>query len=588
MMTRTLLFFSPYSYHRPNRIAQAKTAKALSDEGFEIHWLSAEFSRALVHPDRNDLEIEWCIEFDRALAKRLEFKLIRPTSSLLTELSIEVGNELTAACSIEQIEAASVDSVKFGKYCLADTLVRERAAHFDLSLVKSKVFQALFADSVFCGKLAARMSASEEYEAVFCYIAGYAPHRTFCEVFDQRGIAYCSYEGGVNYGYFFTLLRAYMGNQIDGMMDTLAFGNEKCLSQPAIAHRIVEGSAHLAVSMGRNASTHCYSESPGRTSGSQIREFFGIRDGQKLVLAVTSSEDEMRAATVNKQPQLWDALFASQKEWLACLLDLFRRNPDLFLIIRVHPREFYGGETRSARELLEFLQDLPENVRLNVPNDGLSLYDVAKETELLLCNYSSCGSEFLQMGIPVIKYCESLMYPTSHGLLVNESVAAYEEAVLDQVGAIFNPVQIQEIFRWIAFLRSGNLVDINLGGLSKNSASRAIWKEIVRLIEQFPFSEFSKRWLNLARRRLDICSLVDEVASTRGEGSVLERLLSGRTIVDSRIEENAVECEEWFGIEQAINSYSELVYGSKVDGITIEEPLARRFKTTVSFARERQ
>ena len=77
-------------------------------------------------------------------------------------------------------------------------------------------------------------------------------------------------------------------------------------------------------------------------------------------------------------------------------------------MIRIHPREFAnkwdGVNSASGRTILEFLNsmNLPSNVILNTPDDGISLYDMPQITELVLNSTSTVGLEFAALGVPSV------------------------------------------------------------------------------------------------------------------------------------------------------------------------------------------
>src|SRR5690606_6941171 len=87
---------------------------------------------------------------------------------------------------------------------------------------------------------------------------------------------------------------------------------------------------------------------------------------------------------------------------------------DLFLIIRVHPREFPNKrdslKSDHALELEQTLSELPENVRVNWPSDNISLYDLAQIMDVCLNSWSTAGKEMGTLGIPVVLYSADLVF----------------------------------------------------------------------------------------------------------------------------------------------------------------------------------
>src|SRR5262249_46386450 len=133
--------------------------------------------------------------------------------------------------------------------------------------------------------------------------------------------------------------------------------------------------------------------------------------------ATLSSPDERFAAqTVGAQGSDEDLLFPKQIDWIRALLRFVASRPDLFLLIRVHPREFpnkrEGVLSQNAGLLAKTLETLPPNSRVNWPADQVSLYDLANYTDVVLNSWSSAGKEMALLGIPVVAYSPDLiLYP---------------------------------------------------------------------------------------------------------------------------------------------------------------------------------
>lgn len=158
-------------------------------------------------------------------------------------------------------------------------------------------------------------------------------------------------------------------------------------------------------------SPHTYS--PSKTfQDDDIREVLGLDPGRKLVVAYTSSMDEIYAQDMLEEGMrrpgrlaLHD-LFPDQMSWLTTLLEWMRRRPDLQLVIRIHPREDVnrrdGVRSSHLERLREGLASLPANVRVVWPQDAVSSYDLMEAADLVLNAWSSIGIEAARLGIPTI------------------------------------------------------------------------------------------------------------------------------------------------------------------------------------------
>jgi hypothetical protein len=139
---------------------------------------------------------------------------------------------------------------------------------------------------------------------------------------------------------------------------------------------------------------------------------------------------------------------------------------DLFLLIRVHPREFptkrelqateqkrsgrQGITSSHARRLQKYLVDLPSNCAVNWPTDNVSLYDLAKEADVILNAWSSAGMEMGLLGLPVVEWAsEQLLYAGQADLCAADAddYGAKIEFALDRG---WSPDAMRAMYRWCA------------------------------------------------------------------------------------------------------------------------------------------
>ncbi|MFN9858487.1 MAG: capsule biosynthesis protein, partial [Pseudanabaena sp.] len=156
-----------------------------------------------------------------------------------------------------------------------------------------------------------------------------------------------------------------------------------------------------------------------------IRNIFKINEGQKILVATMSSYDErFSSEIINVIPKYDNLIFPEQIDWIKFLIEFAKYRQDIFLIIRVHPREFPNkrDSMRSQHSVMleKVLINLPTNVKLNLPEDNLSIYDLAEYTDLFLNAWSSVGEEMSLLGIPVLIYSDDLVaYPSDINYVAN-------------------------------------------------------------------------------------------------------------------------------------------------------------------------
>jgi hypothetical protein len=185
------------------------------------------------------------------------------------------------------------------------------------------------------------------------------------------------------------------------------------------------------------------------------RHRFGIKPAQKLLVATMSSYDEYVAArAIGEQPGESGLVFPTQIEWIRAVVDWVRSRPELFLLVRVHPREFpnkrEGVKSQHAEMLERELVDLPANVGVNWPTDQLSLYDIAEHADVVLNAWSSAGKEMALLGRPVVVYCPSLLMYAPEINDVGETRASYFAAIETALREGWSFERIRMAYRWCA------------------------------------------------------------------------------------------------------------------------------------------
>jgi hypothetical protein len=186
-----------------------------------------------------------------------------------------------------------------------------------------------------------------------------------------------------------------------------------------------------------------------------------------------------------------DLLFPTQAEWVRALIDYAATRPELFLIIRVHPREFPNKResvtSDHARRLEAEFRNLPANVVINWPTDNLSLYDLAETTDVFLNAWSSAGKEMAMLGIPVVSYSDELgLYPVDRRYLGTDS-AAYFGAIERALADGWRFENIQRVYRWSAVEFQRIVIDIADGFRTREHRSlgwaRDKMEKLLRLID---------------------------------------------------------------------------------------------------------
>lgn len=185
---------------------------------------------------------------------------------------------------------------------------------------------------------------------------------------------------------------------------------------------------------------------------------FNISKEKKVIVAILSSYYEHLAAdAVGAYHHHIKPIFKTQIEWVKTLIDFISKRNDLFLIIRVHPREFSTKREKQSAIISQHATDLkaefnkiPNNAVINWPTDQVSFYDLLEQTNLFLNAFSTSAREITMLGLPVLTYHnEDVLEPVSINYK-GKSIEKYLEQIDILLEKRFDAKRIISAFRWRA------------------------------------------------------------------------------------------------------------------------------------------
>lgn len=315
-----------------------------------------------------------------------------------------------AGATVGNLESLGREGVALGKFSLYQLLIAFKKFNLDLNEVEQGQFRALYEGAVKTFHAWKRFLVEERPDAVLFYNGLSTNERTVMEMCHKSGIPTYFMHGGASADQRFETLilgRTQTYDYFVALKEMWRRGPERIQLTEDDFVRVTK---HFqALLSGKNSVLSL----PKTRSELDIRKKFGIPEGAKLLLATLSSYDEIFAAQMAQAIPYEKLPFESQAEWVRKLLELIRGRDDLFLVIRIHPREFHkdslGRISQHASDLVAAFANLPPNARLNLPEDEVSLYDFAGEADVVLNAWSTAGEDLGMLGIPVVNYCDLLL-----------------------------------------------------------------------------------------------------------------------------------------------------------------------------------
>jgi hypothetical protein len=354
--------------------------------------------------------------------------------------------------SVEREELAtwSVDGVGIGRLALYEYLLQHKK--LGLSDGEWSRFRPRLANAIRSFIAAQHVFDRERPSRVVVYNSLYSVNAVWRALADQRGIP---------------LYFLHAGPGLPNRLQTLIAGRDSTVRwayrlleewpkhrvAPCRPEELASVTDHF-VELFRGTNVFAYS-APKSKEASDLRQGLGIGPQQTLVVAAMSSYDEYVAAqVVGEVPDESDMLFPSQIDWIRALVEWFAKRPDLFLLIRVHPREFpnkrEGTKSEHARLLERALAELPANVRVNWPTDGLSLYDIAEHASVFLIAWSTVGKEMSLLGLPVVVHAPKLLVHPADLNYVGTTHETYFAAIETALRDGWSFERIRLAYRWCA------------------------------------------------------------------------------------------------------------------------------------------
>jgi hypothetical protein len=125
----------------------------------------------------------------------------------------------------------------------------------------------------------------------------------------------------------------------------------------------------------------------------------------------------------------------------------------LFFIIRLHPRlQSNKRESVTSDELREWTDlflCLPSNVAVDYPSEKRSISNYFEQIDLLITGWSSTAIDALAQGVPAISYDKNVSWFPRTTVFAADSVASYEQAILNYVKTGRTQENIDNAFGWL-------------------------------------------------------------------------------------------------------------------------------------------
>jgi hypothetical protein len=531
-----VLVFAPHAALWQLAFQEALIADGISNSGHEVVYVSCGevFNRFCIPMAANGLSPSSPAEQRAAVCKqcqhndsliRSDFKFSGPTlRDVLTARDIGDVDQALAALTKETAPGLIWNDIAVGKFALYQVMLRHKK--FDLDFNETEWLQYLIdlRHTIYSTIAARKLLEFHKPDRVLVYNGLYSVNRVLCVLAEQKQIPAYYMHAGANIAKRLQTVSIGRGESFR-YMPALLDQWKRFAEVPATSEELSTSTDYfLELLRGRNIFVYSKGKSSKRFDA---RKHFNVGEGQKLIVATMSSDDEEASGImVGAQSPRQNLLFSSQIEWISSVLEYIKDRPDVFLVIRVHPRDFpnrrESKKSQHAHLLEKAFASVPGNAAVNWPSEGISLYDLIDQTDVFLNAWSSTGRDLPMLGIPVVIYSAALpWYPASLNYL-GETREAYFNAIERALTEGWSFEIARRGYRWSGFELERATVFIGDSYPELENPRRNVLQKVANRLNRMIWRDYEQR-RDLRRRTKNL----------RESAKVIELLeASASTILD--------------------------------------------------------
>lgn len=493
-----ILFFSPHMYYDVHALPEALVAESLNKSNCEVYYLVCDeilnsycLCMSNINSNSNKLVKEQickkCKDNRDQILNEFKFNYIYLDDYLNNDDKKEIDNLLN---DLDQnnIEKFEYLNFQIGKISLYEFLLNRKLNTTNLNHEEFNEFRIYVKNSLITLIAGLKIVKKINFDRLVTYNSLYSINHVFCKIADNYNIPHFTLHAGSHHKYRLTEMTIFKG-----LTNSIVINDHKKWEEfsllPLSKEEIIKSYEHI-VHLLEAKSPWVYSIKSKKISEIKLREKIGANKSQKILLALMASADERFAAKViGALPEIHPSFFSSQIEWIQFLLNLAIEDKNIFIIIRVHPREFPNKREQVLSEqgklLKQMFEKVPNNCFINFPDDNISLHDLIKITDVGLNATSTAGLELLLFGIPVVIYDKEQLF--SYGKEMNiiaSDIDDYKIKIYKSIKDGFDFKYIILAFRWIAFKSIAVSIDISDGyKLQNNSIINRINRKLFKIIK---------------------------------------------------------------------------------------------------------
>ena len=459
-----ILFFSPHSYFIGHALPEKVVANALLGNNNEIisvgcNGLYSTYClcmSAYKYTIDNKIKNSICNECKFNRNKLNDNKFINISiDDYIDQSDIQFVNDEILKLNQNTFIDYEWDSIDVARYALYEFLLNRKLNSIVFEVDEWQEYKIHFKNSLLTAIAGNKILSYFKPDRLTTYNSNYSVNHIMCALADIYNIPHYSLHAGGHIKFRLEEMTIYKGYLAGYSWNTHKIWHEY-LKHPIGKKSILYVNSHIDTLL-KAKSPWVYSIISKKLSENDLRNYFGILPHQKVLIATMSSEDERFAAEiVGNIPIMQIPIFKTNLEWVNYLIDLVKSDNSLFLIIRVHPREFPNKRenvlSKQTNVLKNTFINLPNNIKINYPKDNISLHDLIKITDVCLNSTSTSGVEFLIFGIPVVIYDKNQLFSYGTELnIISNNIDSYKHNILQAIKNGKSLNNVINTYRWLSY-----------------------------------------------------------------------------------------------------------------------------------------
>jgi hypothetical protein len=500
-----IIFFSPLQEIKTHALKEAVMAKSIKKEGHQIFYVSCNgiFSNLCIPMSGGGLSVQSgkneketyckrCKDRQKLVSKFLNCKIYF-IDDFIDEDNLKCIDQMVTDIRMSDIENFKFEGLDIARYSSYEIIINRKKNSLNFKMDEWLDYKEYFKNSLITFFAMKKILKLNDYNAIFIHNGLYSINRVTMFLGKMYKINSYVYDRSNNFYENTNTLSIARESSYNLYFDLSRKHWSLLKNRPCSANNLKRIEKHLEMLFN---SKNPYAFSTAKTNSFDLRKYFNIANHQKIVLAAASSYDEFFSAITTKALPSFEEnniLFPKLEDWFAKLIEYFTIRPDFFLIIRIHPREakLIAGTKESENIILlkHQLMNLPANIKVNWPDDNVSLYDTVDQVDLFLSAWSNIGLEMALLGKNVLLFSDKLvLYPPTINHIKDNSIDSYLENISDLLKNEPKDVKQMQIyaFRWYDILFNLSMI------LIKKSRFGIFLEFLYKLDENIRLPKFNK------------------------------------------------------------------------------------------------